>query len=151
MHTLSSVSPTLASWLRMVHRDPERRRREVFLSTTEIGSTFFQCVSTVWRVIINEKNGRSLSLSFSVSPPPVFLHFRFRSRDRDARCSAAYRAPACFFAPFLSPWQTISPLFTSLRGGMVSFARGEKEGRGKSRSRLALLATLLSFRMKKSG
>lgn len=156
MHTLSSVSPTLASWLRMVHRDPERRGREVFLSTTEIGSTFFQCVSTVWRVIINEKNGRSLSLSFSVSPPSVLPHFRFRSRDRDARCSAAYRAPACFFAPFLSPWQTISPLFTSLRGGegegeMVSFARGEKEGRGKSRSRLALLATPLSFRMKKSG
>lgn len=121
-----------------------------FYQQPRSGRRFFSAFPPCGGLLLTKKMA-ALSLSFS--PPSVLLHFRFRSRDRDARCSAAYRAPACFFAPFLSPWQTISPLFTSLRGGgeMVSFARGEKEGRGKSRSRLALLATPLSFRMKKSG
>lgn len=157
MHTLSSVSPTLASWLRMVHRDPERRGREVFLSTTEIGSTFFQCVSTVWRVIINEKNGRSLSLS--LSPYPLHQYFPISDLGREIETHDARP----LIVPLLvslhpsylrgkrSP--PSSPLCEGGRGEgeMVSFARGEKEGRGKSRSRLALLATPLSFRMKKSG
>lgn len=99
-----------------------------FLSTTEIESRFFfSAFPPAWRVIINEKNGRSLSLSLS----PILLHFRFRSRDRDARCSDAYRAPACFFARFLSPYPNDLPLFTSAEG-VVSFARGEKEGRSSS-------------------
>lgn len=137
MHTLSSVSPTLASWLRMVHRDPERRGREVFLSTTEIGSTFFQCVSTVWRVIINEKNGRSLSLS--LSPYPLHQYFPISDLGREIETHDARP----LIVPLLvslhpsylrgkrSP--PSSPLCEGGGGGRWFLSRGEKRRGGESR------------------
>lgn len=104
-----------------------------FYQQPRSGRRFFSAFPPCGGLLLTKKMA-ALSLSFS--PPSVLLHFRFRSRDRDARCSAAYRAPACFFAPFLSPWQTISPLFTSLRGGEGGggdgfFREGRKGGEGK--------------------
>lgn len=98
-----------------------------FLSTTEIESRFFLARFHPRGGLLLTKKMAALSLSLS----PILLHFRFRSRDRDARCSDAYRAPACFFARFLSPYPNDLPLFTSAEG-VVSFARGEKEGRSSS-------------------
>lgn len=119
MHTLSSILQVFCkSWLRMVHRG--------FLSTTEIESSFFFQFPPAWRVIINEKNGRSLFLSLPL------LHFRFGSRDRDARCSDAYRLPLPLLVSLhlflISVYPNDLPLFAE---GVVSFARGEK-GRSSS-------------------
>lgn len=122
MHTLSSILQVFCKpWLRMVHRDSRvsinnRDRVEVFLARFHPRGG-----------LLLTKKMAALSLSLS----PILLHFRFRSRDRDARCSDAYRAPACFFARFLSPYPNDLPLFTSAEG-VVSFARGEKEGRSSS-------------------
>lgn len=135
MHTLSSILQVFCkSWLRMVHRG--------FLSTTEIESSFFFQFPPAWRVIINEKNGRSLFLSSLLQYSSSISDLGREIETHDARTLIAFRYPCLFLCTcFLSPYiQMISP--SLLRGWFLS--RGVKRG-GRAHF------STLSFRMKKSG
>lgn len=97
-----------------------------FLSTTEIESRFFfSAFPPAWRVIINEKNGRSLSLSLQYSS---ISDLGREIETHDAR-TLIVPLLVSLHASYLRI-QMISPSLPLLRGWFLS--RGEKRRGGRA-------------------